>query len=81
IQKIYNQWFDKGIKEYTKAGKLKHPSYSLVANWCCGISNAMDRAEDDLIFAFTRINNIMNPGQGGSEMNIKYKLVIAIEME
>ncbi|CAG8508477.1 22517_t:CDS:2, partial [Dentiscutata erythropus] len=82
MRKIYNQWFDEGIKEYTKSGKLKHPSYSLVANWvkeaweavdvnlvrksfkCCGIANAIDGIEDNLIFDFTQIDNKNNPGRG-----------------
>ncbi|CAG8786186.1 5929_t:CDS:1, partial [Gigaspora rosea] len=33
MRNLYNQWMDEGIKEYTKAGKMKRSSYLLVATW------------------------------------------------
>ena len=63
------------IKDYTPSGKIKRPSYSLVANWvkkgwedidvniikrsfkCCGVSNAINGTEDELIFDFNRLEN------------------------
>ncbi len=76
---------NEAIKEYTPSGKVKRPSYSLVANWvkeswdaidlnmirrsfkCCGVSNATDGSEDGLIFDFSKIENINNPGRGVEE--------------
>src|SRR6266536_426333 len=76
---------NEAIKEYTPSGKIKRPSYSLVANWvkeswdaidlnmirrsfkCCGVSNATDGSEDGLIFDFSKIENINNPGENDVE--------------
>jgi len=73
------------IKDYTSSGKIKRPSYSLVANWvkkswdavdsnmikrsfkCCGVSNAINGEEDNLIFNFNKVENINNPGRGVEE--------------
>jgi hypothetical protein len=75
------------IKELTPSGKIKRPSYSLVANWvkdswdaidpnmikrsfkCCGISNNINGSEDDLIFDFSKLENVNNPGRGVEEEN------------
>ncbi|CAG8490262.1 24260_t:CDS:2, partial [Racocetra persica] len=45
------------IKEYTKTGKMKHPSYLL-------IFNMMDGTENDLIFNFTKVTNETNLRRG-----------------
>src|SRR5215475_3957357 len=73
------------IKEQTPSGKIKRPSYSLVANWvkeswdainpnmikrsfkCCGISNSINGLEDNLIFDFSKLENVNNPGRGVEE--------------
>ena len=34
---------------------------------CCGVSNAIDGSEDDLIFDLSKIANINNPGRGVEE--------------
>src|SRR4051812_6146125 len=81
----YNHWMNEAIKEYTPSGKIKRPSYSLVANWvkeswdavdtniirrsfkCCGVSNAINGSEDDLIFNFNKVQTINNRGRGIEE--------------
>ena len=66
MRKIYNQWFDKGIKEYTKAGKLKRPSYSLIADW---VKEAWEAIDVNLVrksFKYCGISNEMD----GSEDNL-----------
>ena len=42
MRNLYNQWMDEGIKEYTKAGKMKRPSYLLVATWVKEAWEAVD---------------------------------------
>jgi hypothetical protein len=87
MRNLYNQWMDEAIKEYTPSGKIKRPSYSLVANWvkeswdsididmikrsfkCCGVSNATDGSEDNLIFDLTKVKDVNNPGRGIEEDN------------
>ncbi|EXX73263.1 hypothetical protein RIR_jg12104.t1 [Rhizophagus irregularis DAOM 181602=DAOM 197198] len=82
MRHLYDHWMNEAIKEYTPSGKIKRPSYSLVANWvkeswdaidtnliirsfkCCGVSNAMDGTEDDLIFNFNKVQKINNKGRG-----------------
>ena len=78
---------NEAIKELTPSGKIKKPSYSLVANWvkdswdaidpnmikrsfkCCGISNNTNGSEDGLIFDFSKVENVNNPGRGVEEEN------------
>lgn len=78
---------NEAIKEYTPSGRIKKPSYSLVANWvkdswdaidpnmirrsfkCCGVSNDINGSEDDLIFDFSKVENVNNPGKGIEEAN------------
>lgn len=73
------------IKELTPSGKIKRPSYSLVAHWvkdswddinpsmikrsfkCCGISNNINGSEDDLIFDYSRLENVVNNPKRGVE--------------
>ncbi|CAB4477884.1 unnamed protein product [Rhizophagus irregularis] len=82
MRHLYDHWMNEAIKEYTPSGKIKRPSYSLVAklvkeSWdaidtnlimrsfkCCGVSNAMDGTEDDLIFNFNKVQKINNKGRG-----------------
>jgi hypothetical protein len=33
VRNLYNHWMSEAIKEYTSSGKIKRPSYSLVATW------------------------------------------------
>jgi len=46
VRHAYNQWMDEAIKEYTPSGKIKRPSYSLVANW---VKEAWDNIEPAMI--------------------------------
>lgn len=74
------------IKDYTPSGKIKRPSYSLVARWvkegwdaidinmirrsfkCCGVSNATDGTEDNLIFDFDRLESRVSRKDSGREV-------------
>jgi hypothetical protein len=74
------------IKDYTPSGKIKRPSYSLVARWvkegwdaidinmirrsfkCCGVSNATDGTEDNLIFDFDRLESKISRKDPGREI-------------
>src|SRR4051794_24725337 len=74
------------IKDYTPSGKIKRPSYSLVASWvkegwdaidinmirrsfkCCGVSNATDGTEDNLIFDFDRLESRVSRKDSGREV-------------
>ena len=38
----YNEWMNEAIKEYTPSGRIKKPSYSLVANWVKDSWDAID---------------------------------------
>ena len=33
MRNLYNNWMSEAIKDYTPSGKIKRPSYSLVASW------------------------------------------------
>ncbi|GBB96673.1 hypothetical protein RclHR1_28050001 [Rhizophagus clarus] len=33
LRNLYNNWMSEAIKDYTPSGKIKRPSYSLVASW------------------------------------------------
>ena len=33
VRNLYNQWMNEAVKEYTSSGKIRRPSYSLVATW------------------------------------------------
>jgi hypothetical protein len=90
VRHRYNHWMNEAVKEYTATGKIKKPSYLLVANWvkeswdaiyinmvkrsfkCCGVSNAIDGSEDDLIFDSSRIEDVNNHERGIEEENENY---------
>jgi hypothetical protein len=42
VRNLYNHWMSEAIKDYTPSGKIKRPSYSLVANWVKESWEAMD---------------------------------------
>jgi transposase-like protein len=42
VRNLYNHWMSEAIKEYTPSGKIKRPSYSLVATWVKESWEAMD---------------------------------------
>ena len=46
MRQHYNDWMNEAIKEYTPSGKIKRPSYSLVANW---VKESWDAIDPDMI--------------------------------
>ena len=42
VRNQYNHWMSEAIKEYTPSGKIKRPSYSLVATWIKESWEALD---------------------------------------
>ena len=42
VRNLYNQWMDEAVKEYTPSGKIRRPSYSLVATWVKESWESMD---------------------------------------
>lgn len=42
----YNQWMNEEIKDYTPSGKIKRPSYSLIANW---VKESWEDIDSDMI--------------------------------
>lgn len=64
---------DEAIKEYTPTGKIKRPSYSLVASWVkeawdnIEVSTKTDGSEDDSIFDFEKVSGKKNARIGIEE--------------
>ncbi|GET00252.1 pogo transposable element with KRAB domain [Rhizophagus clarus] len=42
VRRLYNNWMNDAIKDYTPSGKIKRPTYSLVANWIKENWDSMD---------------------------------------
>src|SRR3989337_1811564 len=59
IRNLYNHWMSEAIKEYTPLGKIKRPSYSLVATWVKESWEAMDIDMIRCSFKCCRISNDM----------------------
>src|ERR1044072_1406569 len=56
----YNHWMNEEIKEYTSTGKIKRPSYSLVATW---VKKSWDAVDINIIrhsFKCCGISNAIN---------------------
>ena len=56
----YNHWMNEEIKEYTSTGKIKRPSYSLVATW---VKESWDAVDINIIrhsFKCCGISNAIN---------------------
>src|SRR6185437_15117617 len=56
----YNEWMNEAIKEYTLSGRIKKPSYLLVANW---VKDSWDAIDSNMIkqsFKYCGISNDIN---------------------
>ena len=60
VRNQYNHWMSEAIKEYTPSGKIKRPSYSLVATWIKESWEAMDINMIRHSFKCCGISNDMN---------------------
>jgi hypothetical protein len=60
VRNLYNHWMSEAIKEYTPSGKIKRPSYSLVATWIKESWEAMDIDMIRRSFKCCGISNNMN---------------------
>uniref|UniRef100_U9UQZ1 HTH CENPB-type domain-containing protein n=1 Tax=Rhizophagus irregularis (strain DAOM 181602 / DAOM 197198 / MUCL 43194) TaxID=747089 RepID=U9UQZ1_RHIID len=58
VRHLYNNWMNDAIEDYTPSGKIKRPSYSLVANW---IKESWDSMDTNMI------RQINNRGKGIEE--------------
>src|SRR5438105_3267442 len=66
----YNHWMNEAIKEYTPSGKIKRPSYSLVANW---VKESWDAIDTNIImrsFKCCGVSNAINGSEDGLIFNI-----------
>ncbi|CAG8822458.1 19273_t:CDS:2, partial [Dentiscutata erythropus] len=71
-------WMANMVHELTKAGKLKRPSYALVAEW---YSIKTDGSEDNLLFDYNRVERLEKADQLGSEENEITALDEATELD
>lgn len=65
----YNHWMNEAIKEYTPSGKIKRPSYSLVANW---VKESWDAVDTNIIrrsFKCCGVSNAINGSEDGLIFN------------
>ncbi len=46
MRHLYNNWMNEAIKDYTPSGRIKRPSYSLVASW---VKESWDSIDSDMI--------------------------------
>jgi hypothetical protein len=60
VRNLYNHWMSDAIKDYTPSGKIKRPSYSLVANWVKESWEAMDINMIRRSFKCCGVSNDMN---------------------
>lgn len=60
VRNFYNDWMSEAIKEYTPSGKIKRPSYSLVATWIKESWEAMDIGMIRRSFKCCGISNDIN---------------------
>src|SRR4051794_10992312 len=56
----YNHWMNEAIKEYTPSGKIKRPSYLLVANWVKESWYAVDTNIVRRSFKCCEVSNAIN---------------------
>jgi DDE superfamily endonuclease len=60
VRNLYNHWMSEAIKDYTLSGKIKRPSYSLVANWVKESWEAMDTNMIKRSFKCCGVSNNVN---------------------
>ncbi|GES92590.1 pogo transposable element with KRAB domain [Rhizophagus clarus] len=66
VQRLYNNWINDAIKDYTPSEKIKRPTYSLVANW---IKESWDSMNINMIKRSFKCCGISN-SLDGSEDNL-----------
>ncbi|GES84778.1 pogo transposable element with KRAB domain [Rhizophagus clarus] len=57
VRNLYNNWMSEAIKDYTPSGKIKRPSYSLVASWVKEGWDAIDTSMIRRLFKCCGISN------------------------
>ncbi|CAB4427230.1 unnamed protein product [Rhizophagus irregularis] len=68
MRHLYDYWMNnEAIKEYTPSGKIKRPSYSLVANWSTKINNKERGIEADDESHEESSDNDYEPGDNRSD--------------
>jgi hypothetical protein len=60
----YNHWMNEEIKEYTSSGKIKRPSYSLVATW---VKESWDAVDINIIKRSFKCCGISNATNGSED--------------
>ncbi|GES73260.1 pogo transposable element with KRAB domain [Rhizophagus clarus] len=66
VRRLYNNWMKDAIKDYTPSGKIKRPTYSLVANWIKESWDSMDTNMIKRSFKCCGVSNSLD----GSEDNL-----------
>ena len=65
MRHLYNHWMNEADKDYTPSGKIKRPSYSLVANWVKESWDAIDSTMIMRSFKCCGVSNAMNGTEDG----------------
>lgn len=69
MRHLYNHWMNEASKDYTPSGKIKRPSYSLVANW---VKESWDSIDPNMImrsFKCCGVSNVMDGSEDGLIFN------------
>jgi hypothetical protein len=69
MRHLYNHWMNEAVKDYTPSGKIKRPSYSLVANW---VKESWDAIDPNMImrsFKCCGVSNAMDGSEDGLIFN------------
>ncbi|GES91790.1 pogo transposable element with KRAB domain [Rhizophagus clarus] len=61
VRNLYNNWMSEAIKDYTPSGKIKRPSYSLVASW---VKEGWDAIDTSMIRRSFKCCGISNATDG-----------------
>ena len=65
MRHLYNHWMNEADKDYTPSGKIKRPSYSLVANWVKESWDAIDPTMIMRSFKCCGVSNAMDGTEDG----------------
>lgn len=65
MRHLYNHWMNETVKDYTPSGKIKRPSYSLVANWVKASWDAIDPNMIMRSFKCCGVSNAMDGSEDG----------------
>ena len=64
MRHLYNNWMNDAIKDYIPSGKIKRPSYSLVANW---IKESWDSVDTNMIRRSFKCCGVSNSLDGSED--------------